>query len=157
MLQIRCFFTHGVNGMLSISAGGSEHSTTANLTPVWGWESESCLHIQVFALSVLLGSELALDIVRAKSLQSCPTLCYPIDCSPPRLLCPWGFSRQKYWSGCHALLQGIFLTQRLNPCPLCLWHWQVGSLSLVSPGKSHISKLSDASCPPPPHSFPVIR
>ena len=23
-----------------------------------------------------------------------------------RLLCPWGFSRQKYWSGLHALLQG---------------------------------------------------
>ena len=26
-----------------------------------------------------------------------------------RLLCPWGFSRQEYWSGFHALLQGIFL------------------------------------------------
>ena len=26
-----------------------------------------------------------------------------------------GFSRQEYWSGCHALLQGIFLTQGLNP------------------------------------------
>ena len=21
-----------------------------------------------------------------------------MDCSPPRLLCPWGFSRQEYWS-----------------------------------------------------------
>ena len=28
-----------------------------------------------------------------------------------------GFSRQEYWSGyCHLLLQGIFLTQGLNPC-----------------------------------------
>ena len=26
-----------------------------------------------------------------------------------------GFSRQEYWSGCHALLQGIFPTQELNP------------------------------------------
>ena len=26
-----------------------------------------------------------------------------------------GFSRQEYWSGCHALLQGIFLTQGSNP------------------------------------------
>ena len=25
-----------------------------------------------------------------------------------------GFSRQEYWSGCHALLQGIFATQGLN-------------------------------------------
>ena len=31
----------------------------------------------------------------AKSLQSCPTLCDPIDGSPPSL----GFSRQEHWSG----------------------------------------------------------
>ena len=31
--------------------------------------------------------------------QSCPTLCDPMDCKPARLLCPWGFSRQEYWSG----------------------------------------------------------
>ena len=31
----------------------------------------------------------------AKSLQSCPTLCDPIDGSPPGL----GFSRQEHWSG----------------------------------------------------------
>ena len=23
--------------------------------------------------------------------QSCPTLCDPMDCSPPKLLCPWNF------------------------------------------------------------------
>ena len=34
---------------------------------------------------------------------------------------------------CHALLQGIFLTQRLNPHLLCLLHWQVVSLPLVPP------------------------
>ena len=31
-----------------------------------------------------------------------------------------GFSRQESWSGLHALLQGIFLTQGSNPCVLCL-------------------------------------
>ena len=30
--------------------------------------------------------------------QACPTLGDPMDCSP-MLLCPWGFSRQEYWSG----------------------------------------------------------
>ena len=25
------------------------------------------------------------------------------------------FPRQQYWSGCHFLLQGVFLTQGLNP------------------------------------------
>ena len=34
----------------------------------------------------------------AKSLQSCPTLCDPIDSSPPGSL-TLGFSRQKHWSG----------------------------------------------------------
>ena len=31
--------------------------------------------------------------------QSCWTLCSPVDCSPTRLLCPWGFSSKEYWSG----------------------------------------------------------
>ena len=31
--------------------------------------------------------------------KSCPTLCNPTDCSPARLLCPWDFFRQEYWSG----------------------------------------------------------
>ena len=42
-----------------------------------------------------------------------------------------GFSRQEYWSGCHALLQVIFLTQGSNLHLLHLLHWQVGSLPLV--------------------------
>ena len=44
-----------------------------------------------------------------------------------------GFSRQGHWSG--LLLQGIFLTQGLKLCLLCLLHWQAGSLPLESPGK----------------------
>ena len=32
----------------------------------------------------------------AKSLQLCPTLCDPMDCSPPGSM---GFSKQEYWSG----------------------------------------------------------
>jgi len=34
----------------------------------------------------------------AKLLQSCPTLCHPIDGSPPGSL-SLGFSRQEHWSG----------------------------------------------------------
>ena len=37
--------------------------------------------------------------------------------------------------GCHALLQGIFVTQELNPNILHLLHWQVDSLPLVPCGK----------------------
>ena len=36
-----------------------------------------------------------------------------------------GFSRQEYWSGLHALLQDIFLTQGSNPCVYvsCTGRW----------------------------------
>ena len=33
---------------------------------------------------------------------------------PTRLLCPWNCSGKTIGVGCHSLLQGIFLTQRLN-------------------------------------------
>ena len=77
----------------------------------------------------------------AKSLQSCPTLCNPMDCSPP------GSSvhgiLQEYWSGFHALLQGIFPTQGSKPRLLCLQHWQAGSLPITPPRKpSNIYKTS---------------
>ena len=42
--------------------------------------------------------ELSERYAAAKSLQSCPTLCDPIDGSPPGSL-SLGFSRQEHWSG----------------------------------------------------------
>ena len=57
--------------------------------------------------------------------QSCPTLCNPMDCSPPGSLSV-GFPRQEYWSGLPWLFQGIFPTQWLNPyllhCRRILYH-----------------------------------
>ena len=56
-----------------------------------------------------------------------------------------GFSRLEYWSGlplpslkntgvgCNFLLQGIFWTQWLNYCLLCLLHRQADSLPLAPP------------------------
>ena len=56
-----------------------------------------------------------------------------------RLLCPWHFPGKNTGGGCHALLQGIFPTQGLNLCLLCLLHWQAGSLPLAPPGKPSLS------------------
>ena len=39
---------------------------------------------------------------------------------PTRLLCPGDFPGENTGDGCHLLLQGIFLTQGLNPPLLCL-------------------------------------
>ena len=58
--------------------------------------------------------------------QSCPNLCDSMDYSPARLLCPWDSRGKNPAVGCHALLQGLFLTQEQNPS---LLHWQADSLS----------------------------
>ena len=53
--------------------------------------------------------------VLAKPLQSCPTL-HPCGLQPTRLLCLWASPGKNTGVDCHALLQGIFLTQDQNPC-----------------------------------------
>ena len=45
----------------------------------------------------------------------------------------WDSSDKNTGVDCHALLQGIFLTQGSNLCLLCLLCWQTGYLSLVPP------------------------
>ena len=74
--------------------------------------------------------------MHVKPLQSCPTLCNPMDCS---LRCSSVHYSPVKNTGVssHALLQGIFLTQGLNLYLLHLLHWQVGSLPLY-----HLGSLS---------------
>ena len=55
--------------------------------------------------------------------------CDLMDCSSPRLLCPWDFPGNNTGVGCHFLLLGIFLTQGSN---LCLLLWQVEDSLLLS-------------------------
>ena len=71
----------------------------------------------------------------AKLLQSCSTLCYPMDCSPPGSFVHGDSPGKNTGVGCHALLQGIFPTQESNQCLLCLLHWQAGSSALGPFGK----------------------
>ena len=62
---------------------------------------------------------------------------------PTRLLCPWDSPGKNTGVGCHALLQGIFLTQGSNPCLLSLLHCQVGSLPLAPPGKKALIGITE--------------
>ena len=57
--------------------------------------------------------------MQAKSLQSCPALCNPLDCRSPGPI--HGFSRQEYWSGL------------LCPPPGDLPDPEIKPISLVSP------------------------
>ena len=79
-----------------------------------------------------------------KSLQSCPTLCHPMDCSPPSSSLH-GILLANTGVGCHDFLQGIFPTHGSNLYLLCLLHWQAGSVPVAPPGKSiHVHLLIKA-------------
>ena len=59
----------------------------------------------------------------------------PMECSPPRFLCPWHFPGKTTGVDCHFLLQGIFLTEGSNPPLLHLMHWRAGSSPVEPPRK----------------------
>ena len=67
---------------------------------------------------------LSLFVVVVQSLSHVQVFATPqtAACQSPLSM---GFPRQEYRTGCHFLLQGIFLTQELNPHFL---HWWVDSL-----------------------------
>ena len=90
-----------------------------------------------------------------------PTLCNPMDCrwgnwgpeQQYKCLCSvasvvsdsvivalpessvHGIPGKNTGVGCHAPLQGIFLTQGSSPSLLHLWHWQSDSSLLMPPGR----------------------
>lgn len=54
----------------------------------------------------------------------------------------WTPGKNKYWVGCHALLQGSFLTQGLNPC------WQAGSFTASVTWVSSLMRDTGLICIP---------
>ena len=55
----------------------------------------------------------------AKSLQSCPTLCDPIDGSPPGSSNPWDSPGKNTGVGCHFLLQCIKVKREREVAQSC--------------------------------------
>ena len=72
--------------------------------------------------------------MHAKSFQSCPALCDPVDFSLPGSSVHGDSPGKNTVVGCHILLWGIFLIQGSNRL-LCLLRWQEGSSPLAPPGK----------------------
>ena len=68
---------------------------------------------------------------------------------------PWDYPDKNTGAGCHFLLQGIFLTQGLNPCLLHLPRWQPGSFTTGSPGGQlgDMVKPYDGECGSYAHSL----
>ena len=118
--------------------------------------------------------------------QSCPTLCDPMDCSPPGSSVHGDSPGRKTGVGCCALLQGIFPTQESNwgllhcrrilyqlshqasPCSCgrkCICNWIIYNLSPSDPNAYYTSMYAAAAakslqlCPPPvwPHRWKLTR
>ena len=70
---------------------------------------------------------------------SCLTVYDPMDCNPPRLLCPWDSPGENPGVGCHAFPQGIFPTQGSSPRLLRLLHCR----RIIYPLFTHIREAPD--------------
>ena len=62
----------------------------------------------------------------------CPSLCHPMDYSPPGSFYQWNFPGENTEVDYHFLLQGIFQTHGSN---LQLLHWQADCLPLCCQGR----------------------
>ena len=78
--------------------------------------------------------------VKVLVAQLCPSLCEPMDCSPPppRFFYPWDSPGKNTGMGCHSLLQGVFWNQGLN---LGLPTLQADSLPSKSADKVYSSSI----------------
>ena len=98
---------------------------------------DNCFTILCWFLPYIIPSSHLTDLfyvistcAHAMLLQSCPSLCDPMDCDPSDS----SVHGKNTGVGCRALLQGVFLNQRSNLHLSCLLNWQEGSLPLTPPG-----------------------
>ena len=75
--------------------------------------------------------------MHAKSLQSCLSLCDPMDCSLPGSSLSMEFSRQEYWSGYPFPSAGDLLNPGIEPGSPVL---QADSLPSEPPGKPQLTQ-----------------
>ena len=99
-----CFMPVGQVILLPMAAKGE----TGPPAVIWGHPTDPLLALAAPFLRQPLA---VLHLVA----QSCPTLYNPMDCSPPGFSVQGDSPGQNTGVGCHALLQGIFLTQGSNP------------------------------------------
>ena len=110
---------------------------------------KSLSHVRLFATpwTAAYQAPPPMGLVHAKSLQSCLTLCDPMDYNPPASSVPGDSPSKNTRVGCHSLLQGIFPTQGSNPSLphyrqilYCLSHQ--GSHSLIQRLLANLCPLS---------------
>ena len=107
---------------------------TSNVTALFYPLNHQLLNKKTFWTARKLSGSVSSHLVSPGSMgagaQPCPTLCCPVDCSPPgssvhRIL----RARPLQWAA--SLLQGIFLTQGFNHCRWIFYSWATGALGLL--------------------------
>ena len=93
------------------------------------------IHVYVWLSPFTVQLKFFIGHAHAKLLQSCQTVCNPMDCSPPGSPAH-GFLQARIleWVAMTSS-KGIFQTQGSNLCLLHLLHWKAGSLPLAPLGK----------------------
>ena len=132
-----CSWTPGLSDskfrVLQTSPASRETEETAHLrtnTGHWGEVTSR----SPFFLSGVSGAAHQNKVLKRVHVLSCfnhVRLCATLWTVAHQAPLSWDSPGKNTGVGCHALLQGIFLTQGLNPCLLHLLHWQAGSLPLV--------------------------
>ena len=92
---------------------------------------DSIFYVTQYVQSIMI----SICHVPAKSPQSCPTLCNPMDCSLPAPL-SMGFSRQEYWSRLPCPSPGNLPNPGTELVSLTSLALAGGSLPLAPPGKT---------------------
>ena len=105
---------------------------------IWLWSLKTIIHLSFRLL--YSGKRVKL------SCSSRVWLCNTMDCRPPGSSVHEDSPGKNIGRGCHALLQGIFLTQEWNTYLLRL-HWQAGYLPLVPPLLRYLRpKIDETGC-----------
>ena len=92
----------------------------------------------------------------AKLLQLCPTLCDPIDGSPPGFPRPWDSPGKNTGVGCHFLLQCMKAKSErevAQACPTLVTPWTAACQAPPSMGFSRQEYWSGMPLPSPVHSI----
>ena len=148
------------------SRGNREHALLLCVMPVKHLAA-GCFSSWVFRLRVGWNFELYVPfemkglisegLTLAKLLQSCPTLCNPMDCSPPGASVHGNSPGKNTGVGCRALLWGDLPDSGIEPIGNCGWSGYPGSLagyqkSLLLQEQRVIAWLAG----PPFHKSPLI-
>ena len=118
-----CFFTHCMLGTVPGAEGLRREWNQVSVRKLTFWSGVDRLRKIMYIIICIIIIYMFIHMSHVCLVnRSRPTTCDPMDCNPPGSSVHGDSPGQNTGVGCHALLQGIFPTQELNPdLPHCRW------------------------------------